>query len=190
MKPIHILQKLNESFDTVQYWGSKNKYGYTIRQLKVDYNNKTYAIGSFKQSVDHKVTNKEIDRKIEELKAMGFKEETNESYLEVPDRYEVRKNDSGSYCVFDTKYNTCVLEGPLKFVQNKCSELNMEIRDKIRKSGITEADEIQVYSNAESEDESDARSRVDTYSKEAPNLKFSVHKEGCSVLDLCHIEWY
>jgi len=141
MKPIHILQKLNESFDMVQYWGSKNKYGYTTRQLKVDYNNKTYAIGSFKQSVDHNVTNKAIDQKIEELKAMGFKEETNESYLEVPDRYEVKKNDSGSYCVFDTKFHTCSFEGPLRYVQNKCSELNMEIRDKIRKGEITEEDD-------------------------------------------------
>ena len=70
---------------------------------------------------------------------MGFKEETNESYLEVPDRYEVKKNDSGSYCVFDTKYHTCNFEGPLRYVQNKCSELNMEIRDKIRKGEITES---------------------------------------------------
>ena len=44
--------------------------------------NKTYAVGSFKQSVDKKVTNKAISEKIEELKAMGFKEETRESLHE------------------------------------------------------------------------------------------------------------
>lgn len=74
--------KIHESFEPIQYWGSKNQYGYSVRQLKIDYTNKTYAVGSFKQSVDKKVTNKAISEKIEELKMMGFKEETEESLHE------------------------------------------------------------------------------------------------------------
>ena len=66
--------KVEESFDSVQYWGSVNQYNYTKRQLRVDYDNKTYEVGDFKWVPDHKVSNKEIDRKIEELKAAGFKE--------------------------------------------------------------------------------------------------------------------
>ena len=80
--------RIYESFDQVQYWGSKNQYGYSVRQLKIDYGNKTYAVGSFKQSVDKKVTNKAISEKIEELKALGFKEETKESLTEE-DKYVV-----------------------------------------------------------------------------------------------------
>lgn len=76
---------IKEAFDPIQYWGSKNQYGYSVRQLKIDYNNKTYAVGSFKQSVDKKVSNKAISEKIEELKAMGFKEETEESLTESSD---------------------------------------------------------------------------------------------------------
>lgn len=80
--------KIYESFEPIQYWGSKNQYGYSVRQLKIDYNNKTYAVGSFKQSVDKKVSNKAISEKIEELRAMGFREETKES-LHEEDKYVV-----------------------------------------------------------------------------------------------------
>lgn len=55
--------------------GCKNKYGYTKRQLRIDYDNKTYKVGSFKIIADKKVTDKLIDEKIEELKILGFKEE-------------------------------------------------------------------------------------------------------------------
>lgn len=55
--------------------GCKNKYGYTIKQLKIDYDNKTYKVGDFKIMADKKVTDKLIDEKIKELKILGFKEE-------------------------------------------------------------------------------------------------------------------
>ena len=59
----------------IAIWGCKNKYGYTKRQLRIDYDNKTYRIGSFTIGSDKIVTNKLIDEKIEELKCLGFKEE-------------------------------------------------------------------------------------------------------------------
>lgn len=55
--------------------GCKNKYGYTIKQLKIDYANKTYKVGSFTISADKNVSSKLIDEKIEELKILGFEEE-------------------------------------------------------------------------------------------------------------------
>ena len=57
------------------YFASKNKYGYTKRQLKIDYDKKTYKVGSFVIRADKTVTNKLISEKIEELKMLGFKEE-------------------------------------------------------------------------------------------------------------------
>ena len=59
----------------IMYLCSKNKYGYTKRQLKIDYDNKTYKVGSFTISADKNVSSKLIDEKIEELKILGFKEE-------------------------------------------------------------------------------------------------------------------
>lgn len=59
----------------IMYLCSKNKYGYTKRQLKIDYENKTYKVGYFKIMADKKVTDKLIDEKIKELKILGFKEE-------------------------------------------------------------------------------------------------------------------
>lgn len=53
----------------------KNKYGYTIKQLKIDYDNKTYKVGNFAIRADKTVTKKAINEKIEELKILGFKEE-------------------------------------------------------------------------------------------------------------------
>ena len=55
--------------------GCKNKYGYTKRQLRIDYDNKTYKVGSFTISADKNVSSKLIDEKIEQLKILGFKEE-------------------------------------------------------------------------------------------------------------------
>ena len=59
----------------VAIWACKNKYGYTKRQLRIDYDNKTYKVGSFTMGSDKTVTSKLIDEKIEELKMLGFKEE-------------------------------------------------------------------------------------------------------------------
>lgn len=56
-------------------WACKNKYGYTKRQLRIDYDNKTYKVGSFTIGADKTVTSKLIDEKIEKLKLLGFKEE-------------------------------------------------------------------------------------------------------------------
>lgn len=55
--------------------GCKNKYGYTIKQLKIDYDNKTYKVGNFVIRTDKIVTKKAINKKIEELKILGFEEE-------------------------------------------------------------------------------------------------------------------
>jgi len=38
--------------------------------------------------------------------------------------------------------------------------------------------QLYIYSNAESEDRSDAISMLSTYTKEAPNIKFKVHTDG------------
>ncbi len=59
--------------EDIVYIGSKNKYGYTKRQLMIDYKNKTFQVGQFKISVKN-VTDKAINEKIEELKMLGFKE--------------------------------------------------------------------------------------------------------------------
>ncbi len=58
----------------IAIWGCKNKYGYTKRQLRIDYDNKTYKVGSFTISADKNVSSKLIDEKIEELKILGFEE--------------------------------------------------------------------------------------------------------------------
>lgn len=55
--------------------GCKNKYGYTIKQLKIDYDNKTYKVGNFVIKADKIITKKAINEKIEELKILGFEEE-------------------------------------------------------------------------------------------------------------------
>ena len=59
----------------IVYFASKNKYGYTKRQLKIDYDKKTYKVGNFVIRADKNITNKLINEKIEELKLLGFKEE-------------------------------------------------------------------------------------------------------------------
>ena len=52
----------------------KNKYGYTIKQLKIDYYNKTYAVGSFTIGADKTITKKTLNKKIEELKKLDFED--------------------------------------------------------------------------------------------------------------------
>lgn len=59
----------------IAIWSCRNKYGYTKRQLKIDYDNKTYKVGNFTIGSDKTVTSKLIDEKIQELKILGFKEE-------------------------------------------------------------------------------------------------------------------
>ena len=57
------------------FLGCKNKYGYTIKQLKIDYDNKTYKVGDFVIRADKIITKKAINEKIEEIKILGFEEE-------------------------------------------------------------------------------------------------------------------
>lgn len=57
----------------MKYLSCKNKYGYTIKQLMIDYENNTYSIGSFK-IMKANSTLKNINDKIEELKKLGFRE--------------------------------------------------------------------------------------------------------------------
>lgn len=57
----------------IKYLSCKNKYGYTIKQLMIDYENRTYSVGSFK-IMKANSTLKNINERIEELKASGFRE--------------------------------------------------------------------------------------------------------------------
>lgn len=60
----------------IKYLQFKNKYNYTVLQLKIDYENKTYKIGQFKiLSKKETVKRKSFFEKIEELKTAGFKKE-------------------------------------------------------------------------------------------------------------------
>ena len=52
----------------------KNKYGYTVKQLLIDYEKKTFSVGSFRIGADKTITKKAITEKIEELRALGFAE--------------------------------------------------------------------------------------------------------------------
>lgn len=52
----------------------KNQYGYTIKQLKIDYDKKTFSVGSFTIGADKTITKKALNGKIEELKSLNFKE--------------------------------------------------------------------------------------------------------------------
>lgn len=53
------------------YLSCKNKYGYTIKQLEIDYEHKTYKLGNFK-IMKANSTAKGIDNKIIELNKLGF----------------------------------------------------------------------------------------------------------------------
>jgi hypothetical protein len=60
----------------IKYLQFKNQYNYTVLQLKIDYENKTYKTGHFTiLSKKETVTKKSFFEKIEELKILGFKED-------------------------------------------------------------------------------------------------------------------
>ena len=52
----------------------KNQYGYTVKQLLIDYGKKTFSVGLFTIGADKTTTKKAINEKIEELRALGFVE--------------------------------------------------------------------------------------------------------------------
>ena len=58
----------------IKIFQCKNKYGYTTKQLQIDYDNKTFSVGSFTIGADKTITKKALNEKIEELKNMEFKE--------------------------------------------------------------------------------------------------------------------
>lgn len=60
--------------EDIIYLSCKNKYGYTKKQLKINYKEKTYKVGNFK-IMRANSTAKEIDKKVEWLKQLGFEEE-------------------------------------------------------------------------------------------------------------------
>lgn len=60
--------------ENIIYLSCKNKYGYTIKQLMINYENRTYSVGDFK-IMKANSTLKNINEKIEELKMCGFREE-------------------------------------------------------------------------------------------------------------------
>ena len=57
----------------IKYFGYKNKYNYTIQQIRIDYENKTYKVGLFTHlSKSETITRKAFFEKIEELQLLGF----------------------------------------------------------------------------------------------------------------------
>lgn len=52
----------------------RNQYGYTIKQLKIDYDNKTYSVGNFSIGADRTVSKKVFNEKIQELELLKFRE--------------------------------------------------------------------------------------------------------------------
>ena len=52
----------------------RNRYGYTIKDLLIDYDNKTFRVGDLFHGGATIVSKKFINAKIEELKMLGFKE--------------------------------------------------------------------------------------------------------------------
>lgn len=60
--------------EDIIYLSCKNKYGYTKKQLKINFKEKTYKVGNFK-IMKANSTAKGINLKIEELKILGFVEE-------------------------------------------------------------------------------------------------------------------
>lgn len=51
-----------------------NKYGYTIKDLLINYEDKTFKVGDLFHGGASIVTKKFLNAKIEELKMLGFKE--------------------------------------------------------------------------------------------------------------------
>lgn len=50
----------------------KNKYNYTIKQVRINYENKTFQIGNFTIGADKTLTRKAMNEKLIELKLCGF----------------------------------------------------------------------------------------------------------------------
>ena len=59
---------------------SKNQYNYSIKQLIIDFDNRTYELnfGGRCRIAKKNSTTKAINEKVEELQAMGFEEIINE----------------------------------------------------------------------------------------------------------------
>lgn len=57
--------------EDIIYLSCKNKYGYTIKQLQINYKDKTYKLGNFK-IMKANSTAKGIDEKVQELDKLGF----------------------------------------------------------------------------------------------------------------------
>lgn len=55
-------------------YSCRNRYGYTIKDLYIDYENKTFKVGNLFFGGCTIVSKKFIDAKIEELKLVGFKQ--------------------------------------------------------------------------------------------------------------------
>ena len=59
----------------IQKYTCKNKFNYTIKDLYIDYTNKTYKQGDLFHFGDaKKITKKALNEKIQELELSGFKE--------------------------------------------------------------------------------------------------------------------
>jgi hypothetical protein len=87
---IEYFKKLNESKiiegakgflrtlgrDTVQYFTHKNRFNYTIKQIRIDNKNKTYEFGNFKvpYRLESTQNGKEFERLVDKLKEMGYTE--------------------------------------------------------------------------------------------------------------------
>lgn len=62
---------------SVQYYGTRNVYGYDLQQMRIDYENKQFAVGHFTHlSKSEYITQKAFRNKIDELKKLGFTEIT------------------------------------------------------------------------------------------------------------------
>ena len=72
-----------------------------------------------------------------------------------------------------------VSEKELKSKTFNCNFESITNTDKPMDESLTEGSRLYIYSNAESEDKSDAQSMIwSTYKPEAPKLNFQIHKEG------------
>lgn len=60
--------------EDVEVYGFNNQFNTTVKQVRVDYKNKTYKVGSFKMRNDKKLSRKDFYDKIEELEKSGFKQ--------------------------------------------------------------------------------------------------------------------
>lgn len=60
--------------EDVEVYGFNNQFNTTVKQVRVDYKNKTYKVGSFKMRNDKKLSRKDFYDKIDELEKSGFKQ--------------------------------------------------------------------------------------------------------------------